>query len=176
MLRGSGPSFTPAEPHVAAQHRGPNAAGSHLSVCCRAACAHSAGPGLPPKGSVLLVIELKEVRGAGGDLEALPAQVGALPTLHLRLHSDFSAPLVSFSSGLEWHTGRILVLDLVTRGDSPPKRQIMHKVPALQTLSCFEHQRAKPFFLEQSCPKSLRLWVFLSVSAHLSPTTFREKL
>jgi len=122
VLRGSGPSFTPAEPHVAAQHRGPNAAGSHLSVCCRAACAHSAGPGLPPKGSVLLVIELKEVRGAGGDLEALPAQVGALPTLHLRLHSDFSAPLVSFRSGLEWHTGRILVLDLVTCGDSPPTK------------------------------------------------------
>lgn len=112
----------PAEPHVAAQHRGPNSAGSHLSVCHRATCAHTVGAGLPPKGSVYLVIGLIEVRGAGGSLEALPVQVGALPTLLLWLHSGFSAPLVPFSPGLEWCTGRILVLDLVTRWDSPPTK------------------------------------------------------
>lgn len=41
-------------------------------------------------------IGLKEVKGVGEVLEALPARVGPWPTLLLPLNSDFSAPFVPF--------------------------------------------------------------------------------
>lgn len=47
-------------------------------------------------------IGLREVKGAGGDLEALPAGAGPLPALLLQPNRDFSAPLHQRSECEGW--------------------------------------------------------------------------
>lgn len=58
-------------------------------------------------------IGLREVKGVGGDLEALTAWVGPRPALLLQLSSDFSTPFVPFRD-LEWQGWKISGLGQAT--------------------------------------------------------------
>lgn len=104
-------------------------------------------------------IGLREVKGVGGSLEALPAGVGPLPTLLLYLNRDFSAPLVHVRDS-EWEGWRISGLgyqgvisgDIAAVGLVPWHGQSFHRhkqqsgIPAPQVPACCLHRRAKPLY------------------------------
>lgn len=126
---------------------------------------------------------MREVKGVGGDLEALPAGVGPLPALLLQPNRDFSALLVPTRVS-EWEGWRISGLgsgmSLGTLQQSAwslgwtilPRTQTTEWDPCSPDPSLLLPLKGKvPFSLQPSCKIFLGLHVFLSVPVDLRQET-----
>lgn len=135
-------------------------------LCC------SVGLRLPPKSLASQPIGLREVKGVGGDLEALPAGVDPLPALPLQLYPDFSTPLVcirdqsagmeDFRAGMGGSLGTLQQAWTIlpqTQQSGIPAPQIFSTDPSL----LLTLKGKVPFFLEPSCKIFPELCVVLSV-------------
>lgn len=144
------------------------------------ACVRSVGPSSLRSPRLSQSVELREVKGVRGDLEALPARVGPWPTLLLQLISDFSAPFVSIRD-LEWQGWKIsglrwaVSLGTVQQWVWSPGWTILSQKPTTPQgpcctdLSLLSTSKGKTsFFLKPSHKIFSWLWVFLSVPVHLS--------
>ena len=128
-------------------------------------------------------VGLREVKGAGGDLEALPAWAGPWPTLLLQLNSDFSAPFVPIrdSESQGWKIsglGQAVSLGTLQQWVWSPGWTILPQRPTIQQGPCsidpsllHTSKGKNSFFLEPSHKILSGFQVFLSVPVRLSQET-----